>query len=636
MDSRRKTLVLVGPPNSGKTTLFNWLTGSRARTVNYPGSTVEYKRGRLLKTYAPLEDWEVIDTPGIYGPTPKSPDELVTHQLLQKLSEEWFGNQVDLVVIAVCDGTHLSRHLALSQLLKMTELPTVIAVTMGDLLRQSDLTLDSKKLSQEMKTPTVVIEGVLGGGILELCTNALSLSKEVQILKKPVSLKELASQADAVRREMKKVAKLVIQAGPIRARQTTRKIDSIALHPLGGPLFFLALMFLFFSSIFWMAQPFMDVVDFSFGWLADGIHSWAPGSLWSSFLADGVVASVGGVAVFVPQIFILFFGLTLLEDSGYLARASALVDRPLAAVGLNGRAFTPLLSGFACAIPAMMAARSISNKKERTITLAILPLMSCSARLPVYTLLLAYLVPSDSPWLAGAGMVGLYLASILVGTLAAAVLVRFFPNDEGSFLALELPIYHRPRLRNAVTLAFQKTKSFATRAGPVIFVLAVSVWTLTTFPRYEIQDPTERVAASYAGTLGHKIEPLLSPMGVDWRVGVGLISAFAAREVFVSALAVVFHVTEQSDDSNVEMSASVLRAMKQATHADGSPLFTTSSILGLLVFFLIALQCLSTVATAIRESGSLRFAVVQLLVLNGLAYALAVMTVQGLRAVGVS
>jgi ferrous iron transport protein B len=406
------------------------------------------------------------------------------------------------------------------------------------------------------------------------------------------------------------------------------------MHPVWGLVFFVIFMSLIFTSIFWAAAPLMDAVDSAFGALASwAVDSLASRPLLSDFVGNAVIGGLGSVLIFLPQIFILFLGISYLEDSGYMARAASLIDRPLSKLGLNGRSFVPLLSGYACAIPAMMAARTISSKKERFLTVFIVPLMSCSARLPVYALLLSFLLVGTSAWWGGLALAFIYLGSLVVGAVASGVANKILKTNEDSMFMLELPVYRRPQLRTILKQVLSKTRSYIVKAGPVIFVLSLFIWAASTFPNYQAEDQTDRLTKSYAAEVGRMIEPVLEPMGVDWRVGVGLISAFAAREVFVSTLAVVFHITEENEDS---LQASLLQQMRQATFPDGTAIFTVASVVGLILFFMIALQCVATVGVARREFGSWKWALTQLVVFNLVAYILAVVAVQGLRLVGIS
>jgi ferrous iron transport protein B len=403
------------------------------------------------------------------------------------------------------------------------------------------------------------------------------------------------------------------------------------LNPYLGLLLFVLIMAALFTSIFWFAAPFMDVIDGGFGKLNVFVSSWGEKSLAVDFLANGVVSSFGAVLVFVPQIFILFFGIGLLEGSGYLARAATLIDKPFSKLGMSGRSFVPILSGFACAVPAMIATRNISSSRDRWITNFVIPLMTCSARLPVYALLLAFLFRDGPAWQAGLCLAALYLGSLLVGATAAAIVNKMIPENDRAFFMMELPIYRRPKLRVLLQQSFSRTMSYVKRAGPMIFIFAVLIWVGTTFPNYQNEDPQQKLETSYAGQVGHIIEPVFEPMGVDWRVGVGLISAFAAREVFVSSMAVVFNITSDDEDT---VQRSMLTQMSTATNRHGEKIFTVASVVGLLIFFMIALQCMATFAMAQREMRSTKFAVMQLVVFNGVAYLLSVGAYQALKSFG--
>jgi len=437
----------------------------------------------------------------------------------------------------------------------------------------------------------------------------------------------------------KQVGELLRRSGAVakthRVDALTARIDRFVLHRyFGFPIFFLVLVSLF-AAIFWLAQPFMDSIDAGFTLAGDAVKALAPDSAVVNFIADGVIGGVGAVAVFFPQILILFFLMTLLEDSGYLARGATLVDRPLSYLGLHGRSFVPMLSGFACAIPAVFAARAIPARRERMLTIWILPLMSCSARLPVYSLLLAALLP-QAAWQAGIGLAAIYICSLLIGSLIAGLASRMLSKHRTpSLLAMELPSYRVPRWWPILRMTWSRGSAYLKRAGAPILVVSAVLWLLSNFgyaPGSIVQSaPME---SSFAGQLGQQMEPVLRPMGVDWRVGVGLISAFAAREVFVSSMAIVFHVDAEDEETQQE---GLLRQMSDARFPGTDQLiFTPASIAGLIVFFFFSLQCFSTVAVVRKEMNSWKLAALQLLFYTGLGYALAVLTVQALRAVGVA
>ncbi|HEX4925787.1 MAG TPA: ferrous iron transporter B [Bdellovibrionales bacterium] len=615
--------ALVGPPNAGKTTLYNWLTGSSFATVNYPGSTVEYSVGQTLDVYG--ERMAAIDTPGIYSLIPKSPEEKVTvDALFTKTNPE--------VVVAVVDATQLSRHLLLVRQLLDSGFRVVVALTMMDLVKKKGATLDIQTLAQSLQVPVVAIDGRLGGGVKELVDvmRAEIARKGETGLRKPAGWND--EKIEAMHRDLARLAESVIHTDkPIsvfRVDEQTAKLDSVLLHPVWGLLTFVLIMGTLFSSIYWMAAPLMDFVDGGFSSAADWAAGLGEGTLWANFLSKGVITGLGAVLVFVPQIFILFLGMILLEDWGYLARAATIIDRPLSKIGLNGRSFVPLLSGYACAIPAMMAARTISSKRERLLTLFVIPLMSCSARLPVYALLLAYLFQDAPAWQPGLALLGLYVLSMVIGAAAATIASRFYKQDESSWFMMELPVYRRPVLSHVLRNAFRRTSSYVRKAGPAILILSLIIWAGTTFPNYQVADENQRISTSYAASAGRAIEPLMEPMGGDWRVGLSLIAAFAAREVFVAALALIFNVTDPDEES---MQNSLLTSMKAATGPSGAPLFTPASVLGLIVFFMIALQCLSTVAVARKESGSWKFAALQVVLFTAAAYVVAVAVVQTVK-----
>ncbi len=617
-ETARNTVALVGPPNSGKTTLFNWITGSKFRTVNYPGSTIDYNLGRAHTRYG--ADIDIIDTPGVYSLFPKSSDELVTHEVLfEKKSSD-----IHHVVIVV-DATQLARNLYLVRQLQEAGYSYTIALTMIDLLRKDNMDVNLDKIAKIFNCQVVGIDGTLGGGVPELIESLKKTQNKNIVVKKLEHWNE--DKRENILKELELLTKNLItkqKNGKLSIFQKTARIDKILLHPVAGLFIFAAVMIVLFSSIFWMAAPFMDVIDGVFSWLAEITKKTLGDGLLSDFLSDGIIASFGAVLVFVPQIFILFFGIGILEDSGYLARAATLIDKPFSKLGLNGRSFVPILSGFACAVPAMMASRTLSNKRERWITNFIIPLMTCSARLPVYALLLSFVFLGQAAWKPGLALAALYFGALLVGAIAAAILNRMLKKEAKSFFMLELPLYRRANFRVVLKNAIVKTRSYATRAGPVIFTLSVLIWTLSSFPKADAPDATHRLEQSYFGQMGRAIEPVFEPMGVDWRVGVGLLSAFAAREVFVSTLSVIFNISESSDEAS--MQNSLLEKMHNAERSDGQKVFTTASVTALLIYFMIALQCISTSAVAIREMRSWSFAIIQLVVLNVVAYVLAVGT----------
>lgn len=630
------TWALVGSPNSGKTTLYNWLTGAKSKTVNYPGSTVEYSMGGLR---APLAeriggaDIRIVDTPGVYSLLPQSDDEQVTHDVLYETQERI--ERVDGVVV-VMDATQLSRHLMIARQVIESGYRTLIVLTMRDLIEKEGSEIDLARLKSELNSEIILFDGVLGRGLDEL-VQAMHTSAQTH------ETRELHHPSWTIEKqtEVIKWAKAVNEQSILKrnekksAHYFTNQLDRWLMHPVLGFVIFFAMMTVLFSGIYWAATPFMDIIDGFFGSAIEWATETVPG-LPGEFLGNGLIAAIGGVVIFVPQIFILFLGIGILESTGYLARVGALIDKPLSMVGLGGRSFVPLLSGFACAIPGIMAARNITSRKERLIAQSIIPFMTCSARLPVYALMISFLFKDQNPFLAGFIMAILYFGAIVVGAIAANIIAVFVDDTVKSRLMMELPLYRRPRFGLIFMQSLVKAKSFITRAGPIIFVLAVVLWFATNFPRVEYADghtpeATEIAQESYAAQVGKAIEPIFHPMGVDWRVGFGLISAFAAREVFVSAMALTFNISAEDEDAQTE---SLLATMEKATFPDGTPIFTVASVVGILVFFMIALQCISTVGVMKKEMGSWKPALLQLFFSNLVAYCLAVCCVYVLRMFG--
>ncbi len=613
-----KTFALVGAPNSGKTTLYNWLTGSKFKTVNYPGATVEYSVGQVAPHWQ--AEAQMVDTPGVYSLHPKSADEVVTLKVLYN------NPKVGRIhgVIVVVDGTQLGRHLLLAEQIKETGFPMVLAVTMSDILKKENIEIDKEYLAKRFKCKVVAVDGLLGGGIQKLVDTCHQLPLDQCGNKPDIWNLELQEKKQS---EIEKVAKIALKNDPgliskmRNVSLTTRKIDAVLMHPIFGLMAFIMIMTLLFSSIFWLAAPFMEAIDHSFSFLAEQGTVLLGENIFSDFISQGLITGVGAVLVFVPQIFILFLGISLLESSGYLARAATIIDKPFSKLGMSGRSFVPVLSGFACAVPAIIASRNIPSTRDRWITNFIIPLMTCSARLPVYALLLAFLFKNESAWKPGLVLALIYILSVVIGALAAGILNKILPQKELSFFMMELPLYRRPRVPVILRQALTRTYSYIKRAGPVILVLSVLVWGASNFPNYDIKDPAQKLEQSYLGKVGHVLEPVFRPMGSDWRVGIGLISAFTAREVFVSSLAIVFNVTDNNEETQQN---SLLENMRTATFADGGKVFTGASIMALILFFMIALQCMSTVAISIKENNSMKYAISQLIIFNVVAYVLAV------------
>jgi ferrous iron transport protein B len=668
-------ITLVGPPNSGKTTLFNYLSGKNYKTVNYPGATVEYSISKVQKKFN--LDASVLDSPGIISLVSNSPDEQVSIDALY--SHPTYGIP-DLVIVTV-DSSQLSRHLLLVKQLIQSKFNVIIALTMVDLLQRKGFLVSPSALSEELKCDVIPIDGRSGNGVEELIKaasrnlqkNRISGIVKPELFDSNVNVEYLLDlYKDIEQIEYKTISKAIdneknVDLSSANSRlillnkelnrkinfldQTSLKIDRIMLHKVWGIVLFFLAMALTFTSIFWLAQPLMNLVDKTFGFLSFEALNILGNNWYGNFIANGIISGTGSVMIFIPQIIILFLILGLLEDTGYLARGAMLIDKPLSKIGLNGRSFVPMLSGFACAIPAILAARTIPNKRERLLTIFIIPLMSCSARLPVYALLLAFLFPPEKEWIAGITLAGIYVLSI-VSSVSVAGIVNKLKNriitaeDQSSFI-LELPTYRFPKVSVVLSNAYHSTKVYFKKAGPIILILSSIIWFLTYFPDYnpkvnttnlsseqalELQS-SSRLANSYAADLGKIIQPVMSPIGMDWRVGVALISSFAAREVFVSSLALIFKVT--GDESTLQ--TSMLHEMHRATIGNtGQSLFTPATIAGLIIFFVFALQCMSTMAVSRKETGSWRIPLIQFFIFTSTAYVFTFIVVNGLRALGIN
>ena len=671
-DEKQHLITLVGPPNSGKTTLFNLLSGKNYKTVNYPGSTVEYTTSKIHEKYGLKA--EILDSPGIISLNPNSPDEEVSVNSLYHHPQ--YGSPH--LVITTIDASQVSRHLLLSKQLIDSDFDVIVVLTMNDLLAKKGYRIDESVLSGELGCSVISINGRNGEGsdkLISCIRNKIEIeksfaSKSPKKVYDDISKDKLLNLYKTIEAIEQKVITPLEKVNPVNLEAAnkklqilnptlkygsnkpdllTLKIDKYLLHRKLGLLFFFLIMAITFTSIFWIADPFMKIVDSSFSYLSNSASEYFGATWYGDLISEGIISGTGSVLVFLPQILILFLILGLLEDTGYLARGAMLIDKPLSKIGLNGKSFVPMLSGFACAIPAMLAARTISNRRERLLTIFIIPLMSCSARLPVYALLIGFLTPADKLWLAGIGLAIIYISSIIGSVLVAAVINRFNRNiikaeDNSSFI-LELPAYRIPKPTVVVRNSIENVKQYIYKAGPLILTLSILIWFLTYFPNHSPRVDTtglnkeqasqliksERLSTSYASELGKIIQPVMSPIDMDWRVGVSLIAAFAAREIFVSSLAMIFRVTD--DDENLQ--SSILTAMKDAKNErTGRPLFNTATIIGLIVFFIFAMQCLSTVAVSRKETGGWRIPLLQILIFTTTAYLFTLITVNGIKLLG--
>lgn len=655
-----RTVALIGNPNAGKTTLFNALTGLRAKTANFPGTTIERRLGRTRLAGRRIE---LLDLPGLYSLSGTTPEERLARDAL--LGELPGQRRPDLVLLLV-DATQLERNLYLASEVLELGLPTVVALNMVDLAERSSIRVDPERLARELGCPVVAIAARSGRGIAELRSRLESL---VQRPWEPRPQPEVAGVAacegcpfQARFDWAEAVGGRCKVSGPAARGGRTDRIDRLLTHPWVGVGAFLAVMFAVFGMIFWVAEYPMDWIDRGFAWVGATLANWLPEGDLKSLLVEGIVGGVGGVLVFLPQICILFFFLALLEDTGYLARAAFVMDRLMRRVGLPGKAFVPMISAHACAIPAIMSTRVIDDRRDRLVTILVLPLFSCSARIPVYAMMTALLFPRR-PVLAGLVFTGAYSLGIVAALAMALVFKRTVLPGEARPLVLELPSYKLPSLKTALFAAWDRARIFIRRAGSIILAVSIVLWALATYPHSEPPAEVDNLAAraeqleaagktgaaaamreeavalegqhalahSIAGRLGRAIEPALAPLGFDWQIGVGILSSFAAREVIVSTMAVVYGVGESAAEGN---SRSLLDTLRGARRNDGGRVFTTATSASLLIFYVLAMQCLSTQAITRRETGTWRWPLVQLGYMTALAYAASLVTYQSLAALG--
>lgn len=687
-------IALVGNPNSGKSSLFNCLTGLNQKVGNFPGVTVDKKTGTV--SLAPNIDANIIDLPGSYSLYPRREDEWVSYRVMMGQDEALKAD----VVVVVADASNLKRNLLYCSQLIDLKIPVVIALSMMDLARSKGIKIDVASLERELGVPVVVINPRKNKGIAELKKTILLTSQQqykaplldfidnkaaapeainelkqhfpelsdyaaihylinhenfsfnsamqesVEQIEVKNNFNPTKTQAEEILSRFNRIKQImqlsVDEPGPLQKKLFTEKLDNVLLHRKWGYLIMLGVLFLLFQSIFWLAQYPMEWIDLGFLKLNQGLSSFLPENRWTDLLLNGIVAGLNGILVFVPQIMILFGLITLLEDSGYMARISFLSDKLMRSVGLNGKSVMPMISGFACAVPAIMSARNIENKKERLLTILITPLMSCSARLPVYTILIGLVIPNKNLLgflnLQGLVMMGLYLLGLVMALVVSYVAKWFINIKEKSFFILELPTYRSPRWSNMIATMINKAKIFVFDAGKIIMIISLILWGLSSFgpgntmqkitTQYEQrmaapgadtvllsrEMQTEKLEHSYAGIMGKAIEPAIAPLGFDWKIGIALITSFAAREVFVGTMATLYSVGDGDEDLMLK------EKMKEAKRPDGSPVFNLASGLSLMVFYVFAMQCMSTLAVVKRETKTWKWPIIQLLYMTGLAY----------------
>lgn len=704
MDGELK-IALVGNPNSGKSTLFNVLTGLNQKIGNFPGVTVEKKTG-----YCKLPDQrqaQITDLPGTYSFYPKSKDERIVMEALMDKSASGYP---DLIVF-VADASNLKRNLLLFSQIADLDIPVIIALNMMDLAKQSGIEISVDELALKLGVQVIPISARKQQGIdklkeaiqnssavalqypsIEVETIAPELIKEIQNdlkIDKPYIALQIAHQHQEISflsdSEKAKVAALCkehefhsqkLQAAETIARYnfindvlfdtvkvntkpgeetTSNRIDSVLTHRIFGFIIFFAILFMIFQAIFsWSEYP-MTLIENLFLWLTDQSLRVLPQGVFTDLLVDGVLAGLSGVVIFIPQIAILFACISVLEDTGYMARVTFMMDKIMRKVGLSGKSIVPLIGGFACAVPSIMSARNIESWKDRMITIMVTPLIACSARLPVYTLLISLVVPDEKVWgfinLQGLALMSLYILSILAAIVVAWVMKQIVRSRERGYFIMELPVYRMPRWNNVLLTMYRSVKAFVFEAGKVIIAVSIILWVLSSYgpgdrfeqieAKYSTESMTqqhdaaeldrliasEKLENSYAGVLGKSIEPVIKPIGFDWKMGIALITSFAAREVFVGTMATIYSV--EADDAHME---SVREKMASARNPEtGMPVFTVAVAFSLMVFYAFAMQCISTIAVVYRETKSWTWPAIQFAYMTTLAYLASLLVYQLLK-----
>lgn len=687
-------IALVGNPNSGKSSLFNCLTGLNQKVGNFPGVTVDKKTGF---TQLSTGEAEITDLPGSYSLYPRRLDEWVSYKVLLGQDQTVKAD----VFLAVADASNLKRNLLFCTQLIDLKLPIVVVLTMTDLAARKGIKIDIPELERELGVPVVAVnprkqkgipalkkaieqtaqglykppvnnfidlQALAGGPVNDLKKEIAGIGDytaihylinhesfelpadmqdRIESIEQKNAFNPTKTQAEEILQRYTRIKHIMQVAvsvpDPLQKSLVTEKIDNVLLHRRWGYLILLAVLFLLFQSVFWLASYPMDWIDAGTASFSGWLSSVLPENGWTDLLINGIIAGLGGIVIFVPQIAILFGLITILEDTGYMARISFLTDRLMRSVGLNGKSVMPMISGFACAIPAVMSARNIENRKERLLTILITPLMSCSARLPVYTILIGLVIPNNYLFgfigVQGLVMLGLYLLGFVMALVVSYVAKWFIRINEKSFFILELPVYHSPRWKNVLNTMVEKAKIFVLQAGKVIMVISLILWVLSSFgPGSRMHHITEEYEArlaqpgadsaqlafdynnahlenSYVGIAGKAIEPVIRPLGYDWKIGIALITSFAAREVFVGTMATLYSVEDDGEEN-----ATLKEKMHSALRADGTPVYTLATGLSLMVFYVFAMQCMSTLAIVRRETRSWKWPFIQLIYMTALAY----------------
>jgi ferrous iron transport protein B len=650
-----RRILLFGNPNTGKTTLFNRLCGARAKTANFPGTTVTFRLGQATVGGRPLQ---VVDLPGIYAIDTDAEEARDARRLL---AGDHAHRQPDAVVVLV-DASNLVRNLMLVGELRAFGVPVVVCLNMTDIAARRGVDIDAGRLAERVGARVVAMIASKGIGMAALSHELESVLDESAPRPLPPDLPAPGAPPEALAAWADDIAAEVVRHRRTQdeVERRTDRIDRVLTHPVAGTAIFLAVMGGLFWTLFGLAAVPMDLIEATFGTLGSLAHAWLPDGAVRDLVTDGVIGGVAGTVVFLPQIMLLFFLISLLEDTGYLARAAFVNDRFFRRFGLPGQAFVPLLTAHACAIPGLMSARLIPDRRDRLSAILVLPFMSCSARLPVYVLLTSLLF-ADRPALAGLAFAGAYVLGAGAAFLTAALFGRTILRGRPRPMLLELPTYKRPSLTNALFTARDQGLSFLKTAGTIIFAISVVMWWLSAYPRSEPpaevaslraqaaapglpSGEVERLAAeadalegraaqagSFAGRLGQFIQPVFAPLGYDWQLTDAILTSFVAREVFVSTMAVL----AGSGSADAAADAGVLRRIRTMTREDGTPVFTRATSASALVFFVLAMQCLATLAVTRRETGSVKYPAIQLGYMSALAYVVALVVYQGMRLAGI-
>ena len=703
--SKPLQVALIGNPNSGKTSIFNLLTGLKQQVSNFPGVTVEKKTGNFK---IDNQNIQVIDLPGTYSLYPRKEDEKITYQILMEDNPE---QKLDLVLL-IADASNLKRNLLFCSQIIDLNIPLILVLTMNDIAKKNGTKINIEGLSNELHIPIISVNARKNKGLAELHSTIqqfilkqdtsksqkpfLDIKREMNIpieeirnssynisdynwvhylmnyktlfinqdlkdyLKKVsdhYSINSIKIQAEEIMLRYKKINQLVkkyiVELTTQDKKLYSDKLDAVFLNRIYGYGILIFVFFILFQSIFWVAKFPQEWIQSAFQKLGLFLTTIMPISWFQDLIVNGVLAGLSGICVFIPQIMILFGLTSILEDTGYMARISFLMDRLLRKVGLNGKSVMPMISGFACAIPAILSSRNIENKKERLLTILITPFMSCSARLPVYTILIALLVQEKIYFgflsLQGLIMMCFYFFGIIIALIVSFILNKFIHSKEKSFFILELPVYRSPRWKNIGITMVQKASIFVRDAGKVILLISVLLWFLNSYgPKQKMEDLknkydqmyvqypnqkdslereyyTEKIEQSYAGIIGKKIEPFIAPLGYDWKIGIAIITSFAAREVFVGTMATLYSIDSK------EQTSTLSEKMRLAVNSQGQPIYSVATTMSLLIFYALAMQCMSTMVVVYKELRSIKWMIFQFFLMTGLAYILSFAAYQLLK-----